>query len=95
MVDLHSDSRLADYERFDPTASRRIEMRVEAVFAETQRNDIRRRTDDHVRSKMVMIGKAWTVRQKLETVDAPSSSARLSGFSLEAYNATQRLLSLT
>ena len=42
MVDIHSDSRLADDERFDPTVSRRIEMRVEAVFAETQRNAIRR-----------------------------------------------------
>jgi hypothetical protein len=30
MVDIYFDSRLADDERFDPTVSRRIEMRVEA-----------------------------------------------------------------
>ena len=56
MVDIHPDPRLADDERVDPTVSRRIEMRVEAVFAETQRNDIRRRTDDRVRSEIVMRG---------------------------------------
>ena len=41
-------------ERLDPAGSRRIEMRVEAVFAETQRNGVRRRTDDRVRSELVM-----------------------------------------
>ena len=54
MVDVHPDPRLADDERVDATVSRRIKMRVEAVFAETQRNDIRRRTDDRVRSEIVM-----------------------------------------
>ena len=52
MVDVHPDPRLADDERVDATVSRK--MRVEAVFAETQRNDIRRRTDDRVRSEIVM-----------------------------------------
>ena len=37
-------------------ASRRIEMREEAVLAETQRNGVRRRTDDRVRSEIVMRG---------------------------------------
>ena len=50
------DARLADDERVDPTGSRRIEMRVEAVFAEAQRNDVRRRADDRVRSEIVMRG---------------------------------------
>jgi hypothetical protein len=46
VVDVHPDPRLADDERVDAAVSRRVKMRVEAVFAETQRNDIRRRTDD-------------------------------------------------
>ena len=54
MVDIPPDPRLADDQRVDPTASRRIEMWVEAVFAETKRNDIRRRTEDHVRPELVM-----------------------------------------
>jgi hypothetical protein len=37
IVDIDLDHRLADDERVDPTVSRRIEMRIEAVFAETQR----------------------------------------------------------
>ena len=54
MVDIHPDSRLADDERLNPTASRRIKMRVETVVAETQRNGIRRRTDNRVGSKIVV-----------------------------------------
>ena len=38
MVDVHPDPRLSDDQRLDPAGSRRIEMRVEAVVAETQRN---------------------------------------------------------
>ena len=37
-----------------PRATRRIEMGVEAVVAETQRNGVRRRTDDRVRSEFVV-----------------------------------------
>ncbi len=54
MVNIHPDPWLAHDERVDPTVARRIEMGVEAVFAEAQRNDIRRRTDDRVRSEIVM-----------------------------------------
>ena len=54
MVDVHPNPRLADDERGDPTVSRRIKMREEAVLAETQRNDVRRRTDDRVGSEIVM-----------------------------------------
>ena len=54
MVDIHPDPRMSDDQRLDPLASRRIKMGVEAVFAETQRNGIRRRTDDRVRSELVV-----------------------------------------
>src|SRR5271163_1915139 len=40
MVDVHPDPRLAGDERVDPTSSRRIEMRIKAVFAETERNRV-------------------------------------------------------
>jgi hypothetical protein len=56
MVDVHSDSRLANDERVDPAASRRIEMRVKTVFAEPQRNGVRRGADDGIRSAIVMRG---------------------------------------
>jgi hypothetical protein len=52
MVDIHSDARLSDDQRLDAATSRRIEMGVEAVFAETQRDGVRRRTDDRVRSDL-------------------------------------------
>jgi hypothetical protein len=54
MVDVHPDPRLANDERSNPAGSRRSEMREEAVFAKTQRNDIRRRTDNRVGPEIVM-----------------------------------------
>src|ERR1700733_7746840 len=54
IVDVHPDSRMADDERVDPTGSRGIEMRIEAVLAEPQRDGVRRRADDGVRSEIVM-----------------------------------------
>ena len=56
IVDIHPDPRMADDERLDPLRSRRIEMRVKTVFAEAQRNGVGRRTDDRVRSEIVMRG---------------------------------------
>jgi hypothetical protein len=54
VVDIHRDARLSDDQRLDPAASRGIEMGVEAVVAETQRNGVRRRTNDRVRSELVV-----------------------------------------
>ena len=56
MIDVHSNSRVADDERIDPAVSRRIEMRVKTVFAESERNGVRRGADDSVRSAIVMRG---------------------------------------
>ena len=56
MVDVHPDPRLADDERVDATVSRRMKMRVEAIFAKTQRDGVRGRADDRIRSEIVMRG---------------------------------------